>query len=282
MKKSVRFFCAGVLAFAIVTGDLAAQVLMPRLSPKASVTQTIGVTDVTITYCRPAVKSRAIWGELVPYNQVWRLGANEATTISLGDDVTIEGQPLPKGTYSMHAIPNPGEWVIIFNKVAVQWGSYNYKQEEDALRVTVKSSEGPFVERMLFTFDELTDESATVTLAWEKLRVAFRIGVNTDEKVMSSARSQLNSRSLMYAAQYAYQNNLEPEQAAKWLDASIALDENYQNLSFKAGLLARQGRYKEAVKIGEKAVVIGKAAQRVPPDLAAFTSQVAEWKKIKK
>lgn len=283
MKKGLFVFCAMMLALATVAADRAqAQVQLPRLSPKASVTQTIGVTEVTITYSRPAVKNRVIWGELVPNNQVWRLGANEATSIAFGDDVTIEGQPLPKGTYSMHAIPNPGEWVIIFNKVAGQWGSYNYKQEEDALRVTVKSFAGPDVERMLFTFDDVTDESATVTLAWEKLRVAFKVGVNTDEKVMSSARSILNSRSLLYAAQYALQNNIEIEQAGKWLDASIALDESFQNLSLKADLLAREGKVKEAVKIGEKALVLGRAAQRVPPDLATFANQVAEWKSRKK
>ncbi|HNW60065.1 MAG TPA: DUF2911 domain-containing protein [bacterium] len=258
---------------------LQAQVLMPRPSPKASVTQTIGLTDVTITYSRPGVKNRTIWGELVPFDKVWRLGANEATIISLGDDVTIEGQPLPKGSYSLHAIPTPDQWTIIFNKVAEQWGSYNYKQEEDALRVTVKPQPGPFVERMLFTFDDVTDESAMVTLAWEKLHVSFKIGVNTSGKVLNSAKATLSPRALFFAAQYAYQNNLETEQAAKWLDASIALEENYQNLSFKAGLLAKAGNKKEAVKLGEKALALGKAAQRVPPDLAAFEKQVLEWKK---
>ncbi|HOT97460.1 MAG TPA: DUF2911 domain-containing protein [bacterium] len=280
MKRSMMALTALIITILLALSlPLQAQVNMPRPSPKASVTQTIGLTDVTITYSRPGVKNRTIWGELVPYGKVWRLGANEATTISFADDVTVEGQPLPKGTYSLHAIPNPEEWTIIVNKVADQWGSYNYKQEEDALRITVKPQTGPFVERMLFTFDDVTDESAVVTLAWEKIRVSFKIGVNTQVKVLNNAKATLSPRALFFAAQYAYQNNTELDQAAKWLDASIALEENYQNLSFKAGLLAKAGNKKEAVKLGEKAIAIGKATQRVPPDLDAFAKQVQEWKK---
>ena len=280
MRKSMIALTATLLTALLAISDpVQAQFNMPRPSPKASVTQTIGLTDVSISYSRPGVKNRTIWGELVPFGKVWRLGANEATIITLGDDVTIEGQPLARGSYSLHAIPTPEEWTIIFNKVAEQWGSYNYKQEEDALRVTVKPEAGPFVERMLFTFDDITDESALVTLAWEKLRVSFKVGVNTQGKVINSAKATLSPRALFFAAQYAYQNNVELDQAARWLDASIALEENYQNLSFKAGLLAKAGNRKEAVKLGEKALALGKAAQRVPPDLAAFEKQVLEWKK---
>lgn len=280
MKNKLALVMTLAVAGWMASSDLLhAQVQMPRPSPKASVTQTIGLTDVTITYSRPGVKNRVIWGELVPFDKVWRLGANEATVITFGDEVNIEGQKLPKGGYSLHAIPNPEQWTIIFNKVADQWGSYNYKQEEDALRVTVTPRQGEFVERMLFTIDDMTDESALVTLAWEKLRVSFKVEINTPGKFITMAKSALNARSLFFAAQYAYQNNIELEQAAKWLDASIALDENYQNLSFKANLLAKAGKSKEAVKLGEKALALGKAAQRVPADLADFEKQVLEWKK---
>jgi hypothetical protein len=282
MKSRLLVFAALMLVFVFATFELLqAQVLMPRPSPKASVTQTVGLTDITISYSRPGVKNRAIWGELVPLDKVWRVGANEATTINFSDDVMIEGQALPKGMYSLHAIPNAAQWTIIFNKVADQWGSYNYKQEEDALRVTVVPQSGPFVERMLFTFDDVTDDAAVVTLAWEKVRVAFKVGVNTQGKFINTAKSTLSPRALFFAAQYAYQNNIELDQAAKWLDASIALEENYQNLSFKAGLLAKAGKNKEAALLGEKALALGKAAQRVPPDLAAFEKQVMDWKKKK-
>jgi hypothetical protein len=278
MRRAVSTILTLVLG--ISAGDqLQAQVQMPRPSPRASVTQTIGLTDVTITYSRPGVKDRVIWGELVPYNKVWRLGANEATVIVLSDDVKIEGQMLAKGSYSMHAIPGLEEWTIIFNKVSEQWGSFAYKQEEDALRVVVTPQSGPFVERMLFTFDEMTDDSALITMAWEKLRITFKLGVNTPAKFINTAKATLSPRALFFAAQYAYQNGIELEQAARWLDASIALEENFQNLSFKAGLLAKAGKTREAVKLGERALAIGKATQRISQDLPAFEAQVMEWKK---
>jgi hypothetical protein len=266
----------------IASQTIQAQVQLPRPSPKASLTQTVGLTDVTITYSRPGVKSRTIWGDLVPYDKVWRAGANEATIFTVSDDVLIEGESLVKGTYSLHAIPSTGEWTVIFNKVADQWGSYNYKPEEDALRVKVQPQVGSHVERMLFTVDEMTDTTAIVTLAWEKMRVPFKLQVNTIGKFVTNAKTVLSPRALLYAAQYAVQNNSNLDQAAKWLDASIALEENYQNLSFKANMVAKAGKYKEAVLLGEKAVLVGKSAQRPPADLAAFEKTVLEWKKIKK
>ena len=149
----------------------------PRLSPNASVSQTIGLTDVAVTYCRPGVKGRVIWGDLVPYDKVWRTGANEATTFSCSDDVMIEGQKLAKGKYSLHTIPTATTWTVIFNKVAEQWGSYSYKQDEDALRVTVTPREGAFQERLCFTFENLADASAQLVLSWEKLQVPIKIEV---------------------------------------------------------------------------------------------------------
>ncbi len=284
--KPGKFFAVALLTmFTLITlseQTLLAQVTLPRPSPKASLTQTVGLTEVTITYSRPGVRGREIWGKLVPYNEVWRTGANEATTVSFGDDVLIEGQPLAKGNYSIHTIPTTGAWTVIFNKVADQWGSYSYKPEEDALRVQVQPQNVPFVERMQFTIDDMTDTTAIVAMSWEKMRVAFKMQVNTTGKFMKTAQTALSPRQLFYAAQYAYQNNTNPEQAGKWLDASILLEENYQNLSYKANLLAKEGKIKEAVKYGEKAVAIGKAATRTPADLATFEKQVLDWKKSKK
>ncbi len=147
----------------------------PRVSPNASVSQTIGVTEVTISYGRPGVKGRTIWGELVPYGEVWRTGANEATTISFSQDVTIEGEPLPAGTYALFTIPKEGEWTIVFNKTAQQWGAFNYEAKQDALRVKVKPQPTSPQEWMSFSFEELTANGATVVLRWEKLAVPFKI-----------------------------------------------------------------------------------------------------------
>lgn len=149
----------------------------PRPSPNASVSQVIGFTDVAVTYCRPGVKGRVIWGELVPYDKVWRTGANEATTITFSDDVTIEGQKVPKGKYGLFTIPTKTTWTVILNKVAEQWGAYQYKPDQDVLRVTVTPKAGAFQERMLFTFENLTNNSAELVLSWEKLQVPVKIEV---------------------------------------------------------------------------------------------------------
>jgi len=147
----------------------------PRVSPNASVSQTIGVTEVTISYGRPGVKGRTIWGELVPYGEVWRTGANEATTISFSKDVTVEGEPLPAGTYALFTIPKEAEWIIVFNKNAQQWGAFDYNASQDALRVKVKPQAASPQEWMSFSFEDLSSNSATVVLRLEKLAVPFKI-----------------------------------------------------------------------------------------------------------
>ena len=148
-----------------------------RVSPNAGVSQTIGVTEVTISYGRPAVKGRTIWGELVPYGEVWRAGANEATAISFSNDVLIEGKKLPAGTYALFTIPGQDDWTIIFNKTANQWGAFSYDAAQDALRVNVKPKAAPQQEWMRFSFTELSGDSAQAVLRWEKLAVPFKIQV---------------------------------------------------------------------------------------------------------
>lgn len=149
----------------------------PRTSPNATVTQTIGTTQVKITYGRPHVRDRQIFGDLVPRDSVWRTGANEATTITFPDDVRVEGEPLEAGTYSLFTIPGRSEWTLIFNHVAQQWGAYDYDQTEDVLRVTVEPEEAPHQEMLTFTFEEVTDTSAEVVLHWAEVRVPFTVEV---------------------------------------------------------------------------------------------------------
>lgn len=159
-----------------------------RASLKASVMQTLGTDGaITIVYGRPGVKGRKIWGELVPYGLApgtkssenkpfpWRAGANESTTIESNKDLVVEGKPLPAGKYSIHMIPGETEWIVIFNKNTSTWGSYAYKQEEDALRVTVTPVKAPFKEWMEFGFDDLAGTSATAYLHWVELKVPFKI-----------------------------------------------------------------------------------------------------------
>ena len=148
-----------------------------RISPKASISQTVGFTDVTISYSRPGVKDRKIWGTLVPYDKVWRAGANEATKITFSTDVTIEGKKLSKGSYGFFAIPGKNEWTLIFNKVADQWGAFEYNEAEDALRVSVTPQKGNFTEWLKYAITKTSDSTAVISLEWEKLKVPFKIEV---------------------------------------------------------------------------------------------------------
>lgn len=283
MKKALLF--VALLSLLAPAGAFAQQLKLPRPSPKASVQQTVGLTEVTINYCRPGVKGRTIWGDLVPYDKVWRTGANEATTIQLSQDVKVNGKPLPAGLYSVHTIPSKSAWTVIFNKKAEQWGSYEYDDKQDALRIQVTPAAGPMQEYMEFSFPEVTPEGATIELAWEKVRVPFKIEVATKDQAMANIRQALSGEvkewTVPYgAANYAFTNNLENrDEAMKWIDQSVGLKETYWNLRLKAAMLEKAGKKKEAVTVAEKAVQVGKANEDEPSEIAKTEKQIAEWKK---
>jgi hypothetical protein len=282
--RSLRYaFPAALAAVAVLAGASSAQLKLPRPSQKAQVMQTVGLTDVTITYSRPGVKGRVIWGGLVPYDKVWRTGANEATTIVFSTDVKVNGQPLPAGTYSLHTIPTQDEWTVIFNTQADQWGSYAYNDSTDALRLQVKPQPHEFTEWMQFSLPEIAVETATVALDWEKLRVPFEIQVNTVEIALSNARAAMASlaaddhQTAYRSASFAFQNGVALEEAQQWVDKSISIKETWLNLRLKADMLAKEGKTAEAISFAERAIEKGR--QDAPPDeVTKIEKQVAEWK----
>jgi hypothetical protein len=173
---------AALLALAVPA--VSAQMTIPhrasdevRASPNAVVGQTVGTTDVLITYGRPSVRGRVIFGDLVPYGEVWRTGANEATTFTVSKDVTVEGEALPAGTYALFTIPTEEGWTVIFNRAAEQWGAFDHDPAQDALRIEVAPEEGAATEMMTFAFEDITDTSADVVLSWAGLLVPFQIEV---------------------------------------------------------------------------------------------------------
>ena len=281
MRKLAFLVLAALPAFA-QQQPAAPQLNLPRPSPAATLKQTIGLTDMTITYSRPGVKGRKIWGDLVPYDKVWRTGANEATTIAFSDDVTINGQPLPKGTYSLHTIPGPEQWTIIFNKVATQLGSFNYDQAQDALRVTAKPHADELNEWMTFSVPALTPDSATVEIKWERLAVPFTVGTNTSQKSLAEIRNAVAAaapndwRTPFRGASYAVDNGVGLDEASKWVDQSIKADENINNLYLKARLLARQGDRTGAIAMAERA--IAKAGPKDAEEVNEIRKNEASWK----
>jgi DUF2911 family protein len=281
MKKVLL---SGVILALLAPSAFAQNALkLPRVSQKAVVTQTIGLTDVTITYSRPGVKGRVIWGDLVPYDKVWRTGANEATEIAFSQDVTINGKALPAGTYSLHTIPGKTSWTVIFNKKAEQWGSYEYDAAQDALRVQVTPASGPSQEWMEFSFQDLTTDAATIELAWEKVRIPFKVETKTTEQAVASIRQTLSGDVKEWnvpfgAASFAFSNNLDKTEAMKWVDQSISIKETFWNLRLKAQMLGKDGKTKDAVAIGEKAIAVGKTDDDAKDEIPKLEKQMSDWK----
>src|SRR5437899_8369988 len=172
-------------------GSQATELNIPRVSQRGTVSQRIGLTDITIAYHRPAVGGREIWGKTVPYGKVWRAGANENTTITFTDDVTVEGKPLAAGSYGLHTFPDKDQWTIIFSKNSTSWGSFSYDEKEDALRVSVKPHAAEPFETLTYTFDDVKPDSAVATLRWEKLAVPFQIGVDVKAVVVPGIKKEL-------------------------------------------------------------------------------------------
>lgn len=232
---------------------------LPEASPAATVGQTIGITDVAITYHRPAVNKRRIWGGLVPYGVMWRAGANENTTISFSTAVKVEGQTLPTGTYGLFMIPSESQWTVVFSKFTGDWGTYNYDPSEDAARVTVTpQTTAENQERMAFTFDDLTNSSGTASMRWEKLRVPMKIEVDLPATVRASIRSELrggkrwNSDAYAAAARWELRNG-DVDTATKYADRALDLGTTTSALRTKAAVLEKKGDLKAATELRERA-----------------------------
>ena len=257
-----------------------AQVRYPQASPHAVLTQSVGTTDITIDYHRPGVKGRQVWGGLVPYDKVWRTGANEATMITFSDDVTIDGKPLPKGTYSLHTIPGKSEWTIIFNKVAKQWGSFSYKQEEDALRVNAKPHPAPMTEWMEFDAMPSTTDNATFEIRWEKLAVPFTVGTGTTMKTLAAAKAAVAAakpddwQTPYRAANFASSSD-QAADARTWLDQSIKAKATYQNLYLRAQMEAKAGHRDAAIKDAQAALALVGDNKEMA---AEIQKSISEWK----
>ncbi len=240
---------------------------LPRQSQHALITQRIGLTDITINYHRPLANGRQIWGKVVPYGQVWRAGANENTTISFSDPVTIEGQALDKGTYGLHMIPGENEWTVIFSKNATSWGSFAYKEDEDALRVKVKSQSADAHDALAYDFDDVKPNATVVTMRWDKVAVPFKVEVNVNELVIASIHRQVHGLNQFYwegwddAAGYFLANKINLDDALKYEDQSIQAEERYDNLLNKSRILEALGRNEDAKVFHNKAMDVASPLQ---------------------
>lgn len=249
-----------IFVFLFVTESSAQrQLTMPELSQAASVSQTIGLTKISVDYHRPLVKGRKIWGGLVPYNKIWRAGANENTTIEFSDPVIINGNTVPAGKYGLHTIPGEKEWTVILNKNSGAWGSYFYDESLDQLRFPVKPAAAPFAEVLTYNFVNPEENSVNLVLHWEKLKIEFNIKVDVKEIVFAHMKQELTTmpgffwQGYSQAALYCLRNNMHQDEAMKLIDISIRKNRNFTNLRVKAGLLEKAGNTQGAEKLMQEA-----------------------------
>lgn len=246
---------------------VAQDIKLPRVSPKASVSYTIGFTEVIVNYSSPAVKERLIWGGVVPYDKVWRGGANEATTVEFSADVNIEGQTLRAGKYALFFIPGEKEWTVIFNKKTDQWGAYSYDEALDEVRFTVepKMNEG-LQERLIYTIHDMKMDMGYIKLSWEKMRLYLRFKVDVMEQAMSNIIAALGTtppekKWEIYAegAQFLIDANGNMDQALEWAKLSTDQYSCSRNWYVRAKVEAKKGDMAAAVASGTKCAELGLA-----------------------
>lgn len=256
-----------------------AQLKLPALSPEAKVVQTAGLTTITVDYSSPAVKGRKIWGGLVPLDKVWRAGANKNTTITFSMPVVIGETQVPAGTYGFFTIPGASSWTLILSKVNDLWGSDEYKEGNDLVRVTVKPQAIAARERLAYLVSNFGNESANVDLEWEKVRVSLPVKLKTAEQAAANIKAMAeNPSSQMTQAARYYLEEKDYANALAFADKSIAIAETWLNTWVKAQALAGQGKFKDALPLAEKANTLGQAKPENFFYAADVKKALTDWK----
>lgn len=258
----------------------------PRVSPMATASQIVGVSEVSVVYSRPAVAGRTVWGELVPYDEVWRTGANEATRITFSDDVRIDGEPLPAGSYALFTVPGEESWHVIFNRDAEQWGAFRHDPARDALRIEVKPRRAAFRERLEITFPDVGIDSTTVSLRWEEVELLFDVQFDVRRATVDRARSFVAGASpdqgqmVWNWANYCYENRLNLAEALSWAGELADSSPMYWTHALEARLLAANGRPAEAAAAARRALSRVEAEADQPgvrEDAESLTAELATW-----
>ncbi|WP_194775596.1 DUF2911 domain-containing protein [Pararhodonellum marinum] len=277
MKKQsfIALFSVLFLAYQVQ----AQQIQMPQASPAAKVSQKIGLTDVSVEYSRPSTKGRKIFGELVPYGDVWRTGANAATILSFSSDVKVNNNVVPAGSYALYSIPNRNEWTVILSKNTKLWGAVGYSQEDDLLRFTVKPEKhNRKFETMEINFVDMTDTGASVAINWENSGIKFRIETEVDDIVMKQIRELViendpENPGLYYqAANYYFTNGKDQKQALEWIQKSVEADPKYWTTHLKAKIEANLGMKKEALASAQQSMEMAREAKN--PDYVGLNERL--------
>lgn len=256
-----------LLALSICIASIYGQNL-PKPSPLCKMEQVVGASTISLEYSRPGVKDRKVFGELVPYNELWRLGANSCTKFTCSDDVKFNDKVLKAGTYALFATPQEnGEWTIVFNTDTEQSGTGNYVASKDALSVKAKAMENSFNETLVIEVNNITNNSAVLTIKWDKIRVEVPFTLNTDEIALKNIDAAIkkgeNLNDVYYKAAYYYYGSKEDyKMASTYVDKSITIKKDQGNTFLKARIMHKEGKKEQAIKLAEEALVLANAADQ--------------------
>ena len=263
MKKVLLSIATAAILF-LGTEVANAQIKLPPASSTTTLIQGLGIRNIILTYQRPNMKDRQIFGDLVPYNEVWRTGANNIPTITFDEDVTIEGNLVPKGTYGLFTIPTTSDWTVILSKNPKQWGAYQYDVKDDLLRFTVPSHKlDEKVETFTMSFEDVTTNSTKLTLAWDQTKVGFNILTDQSKEILASIDHAMQGDKKPYfqAAQYYFTNNLDIKKAAEWVKAADKGNTQAPHIKYwKSRILTKSGDKAGAKKAAQEGIEMAKKA----------------------
>ncbi|NUM70435.1 MAG: DUF2911 domain-containing protein [Ignavibacteriaceae bacterium] len=273
----MRYLLTALIAMFLASESMAQVYAIPRPSPISTVTQVVGISEVTVKYARPAKNNRKVFGELVPFGKLWRTGANENSTVTLSDEATIGGVKVPAGTYSFFTIPGEKEWTVILNKDNNLSGTTGYKQENDIVRVNVTPVKTGMTERLTIDFDVVTDEYAHLSLMWEETKISLKIEFDTHNNVMKKLQKDVSWSPSYRGAEYLLNKNTDLEKALNYINVSVAINENYWNLRIKARIHAAMNDIKGAKEVLQKALDLGAKMESKPFDYEDMKKLYESW-----
>ncbi|NOQ72470.1 MAG: DUF2911 domain-containing protein [Crocinitomix sp.] len=278
MKNLLFLFAATLFGGTAIAQDL------PQPSPSAKIEQVVGLTALTIEYSRPSAKGRTIFGELVPYDEVWRLGANACTKFTTSTEINIQGQLLAAGTYAVFAVPSAsGTWKMLFNSDTEQWGAGSYDATKDVVTAIVKTRENAMTETFTIALNDVTNNSAKLTIMWDKIRVDLELGVETQEFADANIRAAIakgEDLDKVYYKAAAYYFNIvgNEKKALGYIHKGLNEKEGHALHFLRAQILQKQGHTKEAIESAEKAYELAMAVES--KGWADYIEgYVKEWKK---
>lgn len=282
--RFVILFC-----FTLTSHQVFAQVKLPQASPAAMIKQTIGLTDVVINYHAPSVKGRKVFGGLVPMKELWRAGANEATLITFEDELFLNNERVPAGTYSFFILPqNDSLWHVVLNKDTTLWGLEGYNELDDVAFLEVKPHKTAFTETMRFYFSDITTNKAKLNLAWENTEITLSLETELEKKALANINLALQNAATddwytwAQCAEYMLSRKEHHQKALGWINKSIAIKENFYNNWIKAKLYASNNEFQIAAALTQKAIQLGTTE---PETYKTYAKQIetahSEWKKRK-